>query len=71
MEKKLKKLEKHMRLSGYKAVYSGYFHAVKIFIADFMAADIVKMLKDEGYDAWSELTGRVVGSVPESAVYAR
>ena len=64
-------LANHLQLSGFNASFNSYLQAVQVFSADFMAADIVKMLTDEGYNAWSEATGRVIGYTPESVIYAR
>jgi len=58
-------------LSGYKASYNSYFKAVQVFVVDFAAASTVEMLKAEGYEAWSALTGRVIGYSPQAVVYAK
>jgi hypothetical protein len=67
----LKALANHLQKGGYDATYNSYFRSVQLFTVDFMAADLIQMLKDEGFDAWSNLTGRTVGSFPQAVIYAR
>jgi hypothetical protein len=67
----LKALSVHLKKGGFNAAHIPYLQAVRVYTVDFNAQGIVQMLKSGGFDSRSELTGRMVGSVPEAVVYAR